>query len=54
MVLVPHGYHGPCMAAPDYPMYYLNVMAGPADERSMAFCDDSAHAWIRTTWEGSK
>ena len=30
VVLVPHGYHGPCMAAPGYPMYYLNVMAGPA------------------------
>lgn len=53
VVLVPHGYHGPCMAAPDYPMYYLNVMAGPATDRSMAFCDDPAHAWIRGTWEGS-
>jgi 5-deoxy-glucuronate isomerase len=53
VVLVPHGYHGPCMAAPDYPMYYLNVMAGPADQRAMAFCDDPAHAWIRGTWEGS-
>jgi len=52
VVLVPHGYHGPCMAAPDYPMYYLNVMAGPAADRSMAFCDDPAHAWIRGTWEG--
>jgi 5-deoxy-glucuronate isomerase len=30
VVLVPHGYHGPCIAAPGYPMYYLNVMAGPA------------------------
>ena len=30
VVLVPHGYHGPCVAAPGYPMYYLNVMAGPA------------------------
>jgi 5-deoxy-glucuronate isomerase len=53
VVVVPHGYHGPCMAAPDYPMYYLNVLAGPGDERSMAFCDDPAHAWIRGTWEGS-
>jgi len=53
VVLVPHGYHGPCMAAPDYPMYYLNVMAGPADARSMAFCDDPAHAWIRGTWKGN-
>ena len=31
VVLVPHGYHGPCVAAPGYPMYYLNVMAGPGD-----------------------
>jgi 5-deoxy-glucuronate isomerase len=50
VVLVPHGYHGPCIAAPGYPMYYLNVMAGPADERALAFCDDPAHGWIRDTW----
>jgi 5-deoxy-glucuronate isomerase len=52
VVLVPHGYHGPCMAAPGYPMYYLNVMAGPAADRAMAFCDDPAHAWIRDSWAG--
>ena len=52
VVLVPHGYHGPCIAAPGYPMYYLNVMAGPADERALAFCDDPAHAWLRESWEG--
>jgi 5-deoxy-glucuronate isomerase len=49
--LVPRGYHGPCVAAPDHDMYYLNVLAGPAAERSMAFCDDPAHAWVRGTWE---
>ncbi|MBV9845958.1 MAG: 5-deoxy-glucuronate isomerase [Kutzneria sp.] len=48
--LVPHGYHGPCVAAPGYPMYYLNVLAGPAAQRSMAFRDDPAHGWIRDTW----
>jgi 5-deoxy-glucuronate isomerase len=48
--LIPRGFHGPCVAAPGYPMYYLNVLAGPAPERSMAFCDDPAHAWIRDTW----
>ena len=48
--LVPHGYHGPTAAAPDYPMYFLNVLAGPADERTMAFCDDPNHHWIRATW----
>ena len=50
--LIPRGYHGPCIAAPGYSMYYLNVLAGPDGERSMAFCDDPAHRWIRETWEG--
>jgi len=48
--LVPRGYHGPCVAAPGYPMYYLNVMAGPAPGRLMAFADDPEHHWIRDTW----
>jgi 5-deoxy-glucuronate isomerase len=50
VVLIPYGYHGPCVAAPGYPMYYLNVLAGAGPTRSMAFCDDPAHAWIRDTW----
>ncbi|MEU9888172.1 5-deoxy-glucuronate isomerase [Sphaerisporangium sp. NPDC051011] len=50
VVLVPHGYHGPSMAAPGYDLYYLNVLAGPGEKRSMAFCDDPRHAWIRSTW----
>ncbi|SEU45189.1 5-deoxy-glucuronate isomerase [Nonomuraea wenchangensis] len=54
VVLVPHGYHGPSMAAPGYDLYYLNVLAGPAEERSMAFCDDPRHAWIRSSWEGQR
>jgi 5-deoxy-glucuronate isomerase len=52
VVLVPHGYHGPCIASPDYPMYYLNVMAGPGADRALAFCDDPTHAWIRDSWSG--
>jgi 5-deoxy-glucuronate isomerase len=32
-------------------MYYLNVLAGPAADRSMAFCDDPAHTWVRESWE---
>ena len=52
VVLVPYGYHGPSMAAPGYDLYYLNVMAGPAEERAWRFCDDPAHAWVRGTWEG--
>ncbi len=51
VVLIPHGYHGPSMAAPGYDLYYLNVMAGPG-ERVWRFCDDPAHAWIRSNWEG--
>jgi 5-deoxy-glucuronate isomerase len=50
--LIPRGYHGPCVAAPGYTMYYLNVLAGPGGERSMAFCDDPAHHWVRASWEG--
>jgi 5-deoxy-glucuronate isomerase len=48
--LVPRGYHGPSIAAPGYPMYYLNVLAGPGD-RTLNFCDDPDHAWIRNSWE---
>ena len=51
VVLVPHGYHGPCVAAPGYEMYYLNVMAGPGEQRELAFCDDPAHGWVRDTWD---
>ena len=50
--LVPRGYHGPCVSAPGYPLYYLNVMAGPNPERTMAIVDDPAHGWIRDTWQG--
>jgi 5-deoxy-glucuronate isomerase len=49
--LVPRGYHGPCVAAPGYPLYYLNVMAGPNPERTMAIVDDPAYAWIRASWD---
>jgi 5-deoxy-glucuronate isomerase len=50
VVLIPHGWHGPSIAAPGYDLYYLNVMAGPEPERAWRFCDDPAHAWIRGTW----
>jgi 5-deoxy-glucuronate isomerase len=49
IVVMPHGYHGPSMAAPGYDLYYLNVMAGPG-ERAWRFTDDPDHAWIRSTW----
>ena len=51
VVLVPHGYHGPSVAAPGYHMYYLNVMAGPGEERAWKIVDDPEHAWLRATWE---
>jgi len=50
VVLIPYGYHGPTMAAPGYDLYFLNVLAGPAQPRSMAFCDDPTHAWVRASW----
>jgi 5-deoxy-glucuronate isomerase len=50
-VLVPHGWHGPTMAAPGYDLYYLTVMAGPG-ERAWRACDDPAHAWVRESWAG--
>jgi 5-deoxy-glucuronate isomerase len=51
VVLVPHGWHGPSMAAPGHDLYYLNVMAG--HQRSWQICDDPAHAWVRETWTQS-
>jgi 5-deoxy-glucuronate isomerase len=53
VVLVPHGWHGPSMAAPGYDLYYLNVMAGPG-ERAWLICDDPAHAWVRATWDAQE
>ncbi|HWE90624.1 MAG TPA: 5-deoxy-glucuronate isomerase [Pseudonocardiaceae bacterium] len=49
-VLLPHGWHGPSMAAPGNHLYYLNVMAGPGSERAWLVCDDPAHGWVRETW----
>ena len=49
-VCMPHGWHGPSMAAPGYDLYYLNVMAGPGPERAWLIRDDPAHAWVRDTW----
>lgn len=54
VALVPFGYHGPAVAAPGYDLYYLNVMAGPDDERVWHISDDPAHLWIRGTWEGQE
>jgi 5-deoxy-glucuronate isomerase len=54
VALVPYGWHGPCVAAPGYDLYYLNVMAGPDPDRSWRISDDPAHGWIRDTWVGQE
>jgi 5-deoxy-glucuronate isomerase len=54
VALVPFGWHGPCVAAPGYDLYYLNVMAGPDPDRSWNISDDPAHGWIRGTWLGQE
>src|SRR3954471_477491 len=51
VVLVAHRFHGPSVSAPGYHMYYLNVMAGPGEERAWKIVDDPEHAWLRGTWE---
>lgn len=48
--LVPHGFHGPCMAAPGYDLYYLNVMAGPSSDGRWLAVDDPTVTWVRGTW----
>ena len=52
IALVPYGYHGPAMAAPEYDLYYLNVMAGP--RREWLISDDPRQAWVRGTWASSE
>lgn len=52
IALVPYGYHGPAAAPPEYDLYYLNVMAGPGDERVWLVSDDPRQAWVRDTWVG--
>jgi 5-deoxy-glucuronate isomerase len=52
VVLVPHGWHGPSMAAPGYDLYYLNVMSGPGATRAWLICDDPRHGWVRESWDG--
>jgi 5-deoxy-glucuronate isomerase len=54
IALVPYGYHGPAAAAPEYDLYYLNVMAGPDPERVWLVSDDPRQAWIRSRWAGQE
>ncbi len=50
VVLIPSGWHGPAMASPGYDLYYLNVMAGPSDERAWLITDEPSTAWVRDSW----
>ena len=52
IALVPFGWHGPCVAAPGYDLYYLNVMAGPDADRAWLITDHPSQAWVRDTWNG--
>jgi len=54
VVAIPHGWHGPSMAAPGYDLYYLNVMAGPSLEREWLIRDDPSHAWVRGAWDAQR
>lgn len=51
VVLVPHGYHGPSIAAPGHHMYYLNVMAGSGPLRAWRISFDPHQDWLRHTWK---
>ncbi|MBV8928273.1 MAG: 5-deoxy-glucuronate isomerase [Mycobacteriaceae bacterium] len=50
VVLVPHGYHGPSIAAPGHHMYYLNVMAGSGPKRAWLISVDPHQQWLRESW----
>ena len=49
-VLVHSGYHS-VVAGPGYDVYYLNFLAGSA--RALSVTEDSQHAWIRSSWNGT-
>lgn len=49
--LTPKGYHGPSTVVPGYDLYFLNVLAGPAEGRTMAVTDDPELRWIKETAE---
>jgi 5-deoxy-glucuronate isomerase len=48
--LVPKGFHGPSVAVPGHTMYFLNVLGGESEIRSMTYSDDPAQHWIRDSW----
>ena len=54
VILVPHGYHGPSIAAPGHHMYYLNVMAGSGPQRAWLINFDPNQDWLRETWNNQQ
>jgi len=54
IIEVPYGWHGPCVAAPGFEMYYLNAMAGPAAERAWLITDHPEHAFVRASWDDQR
>ncbi|MEJ7839327.1 MAG: 5-deoxy-glucuronate isomerase [Thermomicrobiales bacterium] len=50
LLLVTEGYHAFAIAH-GYTGYYLNILAGPGDFRSMQPSDDPVHAWVRGSWD---
>lgn len=54
VVIMPHGYHGPSVAAPGYDLYYLNVMAGPAEDSTWLMTDDPHYTWLREAWQADE
>ena len=54
VVIMPYGYHGPSIAAPGYDLYYLNVMAGPAEDATWLMTDDPHYTWLRQTWDAQE
>ncbi|WP_329368168.1 5-deoxy-glucuronate isomerase [Streptomyces sp. NBC_01483] len=51
-VLVPDGWHGPSIAQPGHTMYYLNVMAGPGEDREWRICFHPDHVNNTASTEG--
>lgn len=49
LLLVPQGYHAFAVAH-GYTGYYLNILAGPDNVRTMQPADDPRYAWVRSTW----
>lgn len=50
LLLVPEGYHAFAVAH-GYTGYYLNILAGPDEVRTMQPADDPEYAWVRSTWD---